>query len=349
MNPIKVCYLLGAGASYGKRKDKTDRKDEGDFMIEGIPVVAEIPQRLNYIISYLESFNIVNDNDTYSDYSDLIRILVEDLKWLKIESSRHATIDTYAKKLYLKRDIEKYNKVEILLTIFIIIEQIINKPDSRYDTFFANILDSNREVPSNISILTWNYDSQLEICYREYEGSTTYAHLSNKLQRVNVSDPHKDEFIEKPMVINLNGSAYLTNKKIPLTDKSEKGKLTSFCYIFDCYNEFLKNPDGIHTKLNFAWEQTRFTNYEIWKDVESSINESEILIVIGYTFPFFNREVDRKIFNMMPKLRKIYYQDPNAKNLIENIKPVILNNNAIDEKSIIPITNIDQFYLPPEL
>ena len=141
----------------------------------------------------------------------------------------------------------------------------------------------------------------------------------------------------------------MTNKKIPLTDKSEKGKLTSFCYIFDCYNEFLKNPDGIHTKLNFAWEQTRFTNYEIWKDVESSINESEILIVIGYTFPFFNREVDRKIFNMMPKLRKIYYQDPNAKNLIENIKPVILNNNAIDEKSIIPITNIDQFYLPPEL
>ena len=41
MNPIKVSYLLGAGASYGKRKDKTDRKDEGDFMIEGIPVVAE--------------------------------------------------------------------------------------------------------------------------------------------------------------------------------------------------------------------------------------------------------------------------------------------------------------------
>lgn len=349
MNPIKVCYLLGAGASFGKRKDKSERKCEGDFMIEGIPVVAEIPQRLNYIISFLESINIVHKSDSFKDYSELIKVLVEDLKWLKEESSRHATIDTFAKKLYLKRDIEKYNKVEILLTIFIIIEQLLNKPDSRYDTFLANILDNNREIPTNISILTWNYDSQIEMCYREYESNNTYEHLANKLQRVNVSDPHKDVFVDKPIVVNLNGSAYLTNKKIPFTDKTEKGKIKSLCYIFECYNEFFKNPDGIHTKLNFAWEQTRFTNHEIWKEVESSIFESEVLIVVGYTFPFFNRDVDRKVFSMMPKLRKIYYQDPNANNLIENIKPVILNNNAINEQSLIPITNVDQFYLPPEL
>jgi hypothetical protein len=73
---------------------------------------------------------------------------------------------------------------------------------------------------------------------------------------VNVSDPHKDVFIEKPMVINLNGSAYLINKKIPLTDKSEKGKLTSLRYIFECYNEFLNKPGSaishelIHTHFH---------------------------------------------------------------------------------------------------
>ncbi len=44
------------------------------------------------------------------------------------------------------------------------------------------------------------------------------------------------------------------------------------------------------------------------------IKGTTILVVIGYSFPFFNREVDKKIINNIKKsgnlFKKIYYQDP---------------------------------------
>ena len=51
-------------------------------------------------------------------------------------------------------------------------------------------------------------------------------------------------------------------------------------------------------------------------------------------------------------LKKIYIQDPNASQIIQNLEPVLsVKNYNLNElkKNIIPKTNTDQFYLPPEL
>jgi hypothetical protein len=37
--------------------------------------------------------------------------------------------------------------------------------------------------------------------------------------------------------------------------------------------------------------------------------DTEQVVVIGYSFPFFNRQTDREIFGSMANLTKIYVQD----------------------------------------
>ena len=179
---------MGAGASFGKRgKEDFSHKVEiksGDAVstshihcaniLEGMPLVIEIPQRILYICDLIRnsectpdlSVKIVNSMPSIKFTKEL---LVKDLMWLYDGAIKHATIDTFAKKLFLTGRVEDYNKLKKLLAIYFIIEQIINKPDSRYDTFLANILTPNLEIPERMKILTWNYDSQFEIAFNEYK------------------------------------------------------------------------------------------------------------------------------------------------------------------------------------
>ena len=153
-----VTYLIGAGASAGKRV-----KTNGQI-IEGLPCVKEIPRRLSNLAGDFRS-NVNNFGG--ADRSEMER-LVSTINALYEASKRHSTIDTYAKKLFLRGEKKSFELTEAYLAFYFIIEQILLKPDSRYDTFLANILDNNINIPDNINIISWNYDSQFEIAYREY-------------------------------------------------------------------------------------------------------------------------------------------------------------------------------------
>jgi hypothetical protein len=70
------------------------------------------------------------------------------------------------------------------------------------------------------------------------------------------------------------------------------------------------------------------------------------LVVIGYSFPFFNRLVDRRILNM-PDLKKIYFQAPisGIENIIQSFKSI----RKLPIEGYEKITETEQFFLPPEL
>ena len=105
-----------------------------------------------------------------------------------------------------------------------------------------------------------------------------------------------------------------------------------------------------NSRLYFAWENQDWTK-ELFTKVSQDIQDANILIVIGYTFPFFNRETDRFLFKNMPNLKKIYIQDPNAEQLKQNIQPVLSSEQNVAGlgNHITTITNCSQFFLPPEL
>lgn len=99
----KVVYLLGAGASYGKRKQIIHRTMEGTIssgkysIAEGLPVVNEINTEISYLIEDLKQ-----SDENYESKDSKMGQLINDLIWLRNESTRHMTVDTFAKSFFCK-------------------------------------------------------------------------------------------------------------------------------------------------------------------------------------------------------------------------------------------------------
>ena len=80
------------------------------------------------------------------------------------------------------------------------------------------------------------------------------------------------------------------------------------------------------------------------------IRKSRAMVIIGYSFPYFNRVVDKDLFNTnMLRGLDIYIQDPDAINIAESVKALIpeSNKSSVRIKSI--VSNLKQFYMPYEM
>lgn len=369
----KIVYLLGAGASYGDRgKDKDGnivemnihgkRTSTGSVPVigrcanikEGLPLVSEIPGRLAYVINEIKncqcSQNVVNvlfplGTTGGTGFNTARDILLNDLKWLKDESEKHATIDTFAKKLYLKGQLTDFYKVESLLSVFFIIEQVINKKYGRYDTFLASVLDSKLNIDDRITILTWNYDSQFELAYKEYGEEKEAKGIRRKL---GIADLKDQSYETRNQIFKLNGTANFS-EQIDLTqyDKLNGDLLVK---LLDLYLKGREKRGA--SRISFAWDNKEYIDKNFETALINAIKGAETLVVIGYTFPFFNREIDRTIFQAMNTLKTIYIQDPNATQIVDNLEslysPAHTGITHVN-KNVKPITNTSQFYLPPEL
>lgn len=102
--------------------------------------------------------------------------------------------------------------------------------------------------------------------------------------------------------------------------------------------------------LNFAWENKdkfQYLNSSKYPSART-LSDTEYLIVIGYSFPFFNRHFDRTFLKKMTKLKKIYVQsEPNhVDSLISKIQSFDVFPESV---KYIPVKDTTQFYLPPEL
>ena len=339
----KVVYLLGAGASRGTR-------DEKKGILTGLPIVKEIKDELQNMTNLLASIPL-NDKELEESKQTLIR----GFQQLKVACSDNATIDTYAKKLWLQGKKGEFAQVELLLTIFFILEQVIHKPDNRYDSFFANILLREIEcsdeltLPDNIRILSWNYDNQLELVYRGYY-ETKYSRLRDILGIYDVKSKENEKSLRKnSSVIKLNGTANFVDEEDWL-QFSDANKITEtlLSNLLNKYAECLQvgRCDG-RLRLNFAWEEA-YSKDLLENVMPQMVQEATALVVIGYSFPYFNRKIDRLVIENMPHLKKIYIQDKFPERIEQYITPVIPEDRLAGIK-IVRLDDVEQFYLPPEL
>lgn len=332
-----VTYLIGAGASAGKRV-----KTNGQI-IEGLPCVKEIPKRLSILSS---QFNSAKSNFSGARRSE-INNLETTITKLYEASSHHSTIDTYAKKLFLRNEQNDFLSLEINLAFYFIVEQILLKPDSRYDTFLANILNNKLELPENINIISWNYDSQFEIAYREYSND----------KKLPIASKKQWNEAENPKILKVNGTAAFDKmNNIPLLREKFPSLSSSFgmgadaidynrmAYILNLYKEIQNGNVGM-TQLSFAFDGLR--NDSLYNAVDKIIEKTDVLVVIGYTFPFFNREVDRRLLSGIDNNNTIIYiQDIYPERIKQSIKAVLPD---FREDNFILLNDVDQFFLPPEL
>lgn len=334
----KVVYLMGAGASCGKRNNES-----------GVPIVTDIPPQLLGMANQLKLSNWTNEEKVYSrdgitsiPMYDAQKELSEDLRWLSENCSEPATIDTYARKLFLKKEFEEYNRLKRTLASFLLLEQKKNKSDNRYEAFLANILTDDLEIPNDITIVTWNYDSQFEIALSEY--GVEYANLKESpiclpsYDNVNADRRYK--------IFKINGSASFDDD-VPISEFCTSG------FQDLVFNEHKKDIVWYHgnkklkTRLSFAWENG-ISNY-FNKTLEKEISEATVLVVIGYSFPYFNRGVDRRIFHAMDNLRTIIIQDPHADSVKVSLQNVFPSSQLLQGIEIVPETHTGQFVIPRDI
>lgn len=339
----KVVYLMGAGASFGTRKNGT--------ILSGIPIVSEIPSELRHWANEITatewgthaSYNPTDRKEMFNvDLNEAQTKLSNDLKWLANECENHSTIDTYAKKLFLTDDIYNYRRLKRALAAFLLIEQVAHRADMRYDAFLANILNRKKEIPDDITIVTWNYDSQFEIALSGFDVRFTNMGNSPICLPVYSDKDHKDKY----KIFKINGSATFSDDR-PLSsfckateqNLSEKELKREILWY---YGHNTLKPD-----LSFAWDKEYSSS--IYEILGEKVRTAATLVVIGYTFPYFNRETDRKFLSMMLNLRRIIIQDPNAESIVSNVEAVFHDHRLSNNIEIKIEKHTDSFLIPREL
>ena len=247
--------------------------------------------------------------------------------------------------------------------MFFTLEQVRTNPgdkqtiDTRYENFFAAILDSQRKIPESVKILTWNYDSQIEMALHAFQSDTTRNSTTAyniKTQYGILAKNSRDDFpLDKKMIVMLNGTASFRNavgESIPLFDNSNDITFVSLVDVVtkkvQGYTETFSANNVEYSNLSFAWENDFEGANSFIGKVQDITKETTSLAIIGYSFPMFNREVDRKIIQNMVKLKTVYIQDPNAQNIRDRFKAI---RDNISDENISLNGDTKQFVFPYEL
>ena len=354
-----IVYMLGAGASF-----------------HALPIVSNLNSRFKIFCDHILDYNQKYSEARFVYLKREIAILLEKI-------SSHYTIDTYARKLYLKNPAVDTNSdyIQILkfLSAYFLYEQLtidinsecnrylknlyepvkgttkiadqslLNELDYRYDSFFATILENSEEgelvIPKNFSILSWNYDFQVEKAYMNFSGNSLDDTLNQfKVDGINhkLGGEPKKTFLTK-----LNGTAAFV-KDGKYTNLFDFKTHTLNEESLDILSKILSSPRSeFDTGMRFAWQDDEFSKRAI-KQSQIRIRDADIVVIIGYSFPYFNRSIDRLLFKeagTLIRLPKVYIQgcENDVKSVINRFKGIRSDINAI------PFVELDQFLIPNEL
>lgn len=317
----QIIYLLGAGASYTKENNSS------------LPLANKFKENFSQLSKYdydLENYDIKRLM-SYILYEG--KVIKHTFKTFMDEISQFNTIDEAMRFIYMNADWPKFKRYkEILNVIFYFFENIGNYRDPRYKQFLMTILEDEFKLPENVNILSWNYDNQFE-------------HACNELQ-LDKKKAKKKPIIGDKNFFKINGTAtysedsfdgylYKTKDKNIIGTKNDE-ELQNFY-------KFIDNRQNI----DFAWEKEFKLKFEERIKKISEFRKPEtnnILVVIGYSFPYINHKFDLAIIKAISP-SKIYIQNP------EFNKDEFLETMGIGymEKNTEMIINCNKFYIPREM
>src|SRR5262249_29056745 len=135
-------------------------------------------------------------------------------------------------------------------------------------------------------------------------GSFTYS--TGTLRHYPNLDPTGSD-LDTPSLIHLNGIAGYVKPQ----DWFKTGSVFQKKFREDLKSTLRFMADKTNNyQIHFAWEKIGY-HETLLKHVRSMIAGTTILVVVGYSFPFFNREIDKLIFEQLKDgglFRKIYFQ-----------------------------------------
>jgi hypothetical protein len=344
----ELTYILGAGASY-----------------QSMPVVKTFDHRFSVFNVH---FNEVLRKVAKNGLSDSTIH-----RWsgaqLQSEFMAHQSFDTYFKKLFHKGLKSEVNFAKKILHLYFLWEHL-QKPepkinneffhkqsqiDKRYDAMIAGLLQpiaGQSKTFCKTNFITWNYDLNL------LSSIKTFFYPEEKyidfLKKIESPTPNIWNIDDQITIINMNGYFYssLFDDKTDIYDLDFTDILNRKI-ISDYFDDNYIDKDA--NLIKFAWERnTNESNQanSIESIAKNKISNSIEIIVIGYTFPLYNRLVDIKYFNknnitipFKNAERRLSIQDPLADEILNGtIKQFDLNSQMFT--AVMPIKNCHSFLIP---
>jgi hypothetical protein len=338
--PEKILYYFGAGAS---AKALPISKSVNHQVAP-----ANHPPKIPGLAYGLKQISLEQIFESYQEQKFQIfkNKLTSEFSTLSDQANLFGDVDTYAKYLYIKSD-PKFPELKKTLSQYFSMEQMfLSKMDDRYLPWLIGIMET-KQFPENIKILSWNYDFQVQLAFSEFGAleeidinDNSYVYAPSHLPYYPLLDPNPDRDSNYSL-IHLNGIAGFHNSTNGnalsiFQGPNRANRISALNYLMQ---------ESIKPKIHFAWEKGFYQN-ELHDKVLKMINDTTIIVVVGYSFPFYNREIDKVVFgelNNSNKLKKIYYQDP-----VLNGEQLRAQFSLRDDLSIVHIPQTEKFHIPFE-
>ena len=315
-------FYIGAGAS-----------------AKSLPVAKSTPDRLKEIADTVEPIG----KDYSCDKKDRVEVLVRDLRCLSDRSESAPSIDSLARRYYLRGEEQKLRWLKRTLAAFFLLEQSRKTVDPRYTDFFSYMAGLDEQtrlaLPTNLRVISWNYDIQFEKAFADFLQHSETSETERALQ-VFPGIPKERYRRDLFSILKINGTA-------SMEDGRQSGRLyTAYGqHIGADFKDALESALGFHEDgapeqldpyLRFAWEDDGRRN-----DVLDLIVPVGTLVVVGYSFPLFNRDVDRQVLERLGS-NELYVQvgadGPAVKERLVGL--------GVDAGRVRVVEDVDQFYIP---
>lgn len=346
----ELTYILGAGASY-----------------QSIPVVKTFPSRFKEFASHIENLRFQEPNIYTSICHEVVAFANQ--------INSHQSFDTYFKKLFHTKKNDLITSSKRILNLYFLWEHLQHdyetefrkssrlenrrefsendfekrsKVDKRYDALIAGLLQPQKgeaQVFCKTNFITWNYDLNLFLSLKNYfSPDLTIGEFKER-----ISSSEFEWNIENQItVINMNGYFYSKD----FDDANDFDCDSGFEYklkqkIYSGYFEpKVINEDA--ELIKFAWESDTINS----SVAKSMIEKSNNIVVVGYTFPLYNRLVDFEYLSHedIGKDKKIIIQDPNSTSIRQNLLDLYEKNDSEFLKTkLVAIKDCDSFYVPANI
>lgn len=302
------------------------------------------------------------DSDPVQNIEPINRILFDIGKFAR-KGIQYGTIDTYAKKLFLSDNYEnQLDRLKIAVSLFFTIWESMSNDhglkdnyeniDQRYISLLASILEKTPtrtpRIKRNIKFITWNYDLQFERAFKSFCMShLDWSYVSDYLKfRISNNLSH---FLDICHLNGYNGFYYTGNqnndfsKEVDTIDRNLEGKdvMSILEELEFCIESESRGKLSFNNHINFAWENNLLSEYTR-KQALSILEKTDTLIIVGYSFPTFNKDIDRQLFGKLEgRKTRIFYQDPNASE-----EYISILTSKCDTSIECIKDRLDYFYLP---
>ncbi len=334
MKPNTI-YLLGAGASYQAMPIQLELAKDALAVFTGF-----YNQLIEDRKRWPEGDADRGDLERYCNHADYLTRRLDRYIDIMAKCLRYPSVDTLAKEYFLSNQLTLLKEVRSAVDLYFHIRQFqkditkiygtiarkgwnddwstehVMDLDPRYLGWLTSIasresIKSGHVLPSHVNVVSYNYDLQVE------EAICVLGQYAMK------------DYIQKTPrdgIYHLNGIASLSTPYRSFAGRS----------LYD-------KKDPVDTQVSYAWDGL----YKKHPGLEQVINEAEQIIAIGYSFPVYNRELDRQILGR-DSLRRIYVQGP--ENGVSDMKiqvGALLRDGH--EVEVLGLSMTSQFYIPHNL